>query len=114
MIGPIQHAIVCERLGQEVEGRCVRIVRPELDEFRRRTGTSVSFSKEACELFLAFARSPEARWPGNFRDLNDRVHESPVTTTPIDFARNLGRYGLDFSDLSHRLRTGPGGAAGLD
>jgi|RhiMethySRZTD1v2_1073278.scaffolds.fasta_scaffold00057_33 transcriptional regulatory protein RtcR len=42
----------------------------ELDQFRRRTGTVVTFSTEARRLFLAFASSPEARWPGNFRDLN--------------------------------------------
>ena len=42
----------------------------ELDQFRRRTGTAVTFSKEAREEFLAFATSEQARWPGNFRDLN--------------------------------------------
>ena len=42
----------------------------ELDEFRRRTGTVVTFSKEARAQFLAFASSDRARWPGNFRDLN--------------------------------------------
>jgi transcriptional regulatory protein RtcR len=42
----------------------------ELDQYRRRTGTAVSFSREARETFLAFAASPAARWPGNFRDLN--------------------------------------------
>jgi transcriptional regulatory protein RtcR len=42
----------------------------ELNQFRRRTGTVVTFSTEARRLFLAFAASPEARWPGNFRDLN--------------------------------------------
>ena len=45
----------------------------ELDQFRRRTGTVVTFSKEARELFLAFASSPAARWPGNFRDLNAAI-----------------------------------------
>jgi transcriptional regulatory protein RtcR len=42
----------------------------ELEQFRRRTGTAVTFSKEAREQFLAFATSAQARWPGNFRDLN--------------------------------------------
>jgi len=42
----------------------------ELEQFRRRTGTAVTFSKEAREQFLAFATSDRARWPGNFRDLN--------------------------------------------
>jgi len=42
----------------------------ELDQFRRRTGTAIAFSKEARQQFLAFATSADARWPGNFRDLN--------------------------------------------
>ena len=42
----------------------------ELEQFRRRAGTAVTFSKEARELLLAFAASDDARWPGNFRDLN--------------------------------------------
>ena len=42
----------------------------ELEQFRRRTGTALAFSKEARQQFLAFATSAEARWPGNFRDLN--------------------------------------------
>jgi transcriptional regulatory protein RtcR len=42
----------------------------ELEQFRRRTGTAVTFSKEAREQFVAFATSDRARWPGNFRDLN--------------------------------------------
>jgi transcriptional regulatory protein RtcR len=42
----------------------------ELEQFRKRTGTAVAFSKEARAQFLAFATMVEARWPGNFRDLN--------------------------------------------
>jgi transcriptional regulatory protein RtcR len=42
----------------------------ELEQFRRRTGTVVAFSREARDQFLAFATSTEAQWPGNFRDLN--------------------------------------------
>ncbi len=42
----------------------------ELEQFRQRTGTAVTFSTEARRLFLEFAESPQARWPGNFRDLN--------------------------------------------
>ncbi len=41
----------------------------ELDRFAEREGDRVSFNKEARERYLAFAMSPEARWPGNFRDL---------------------------------------------
>jgi transcriptional regulatory protein RtcR len=42
----------------------------ELDQFRRRTGTAVTFSTEARAAFLAFAMGDAAIWPGNFRDLN--------------------------------------------
>jgi transcriptional regulatory protein RtcR len=42
----------------------------ELEQYRRRTGTAVTFSTEARTLFLDFATGPDARWPANFRDLN--------------------------------------------
>lgn len=45
----------------------------ELDQYARRTGKRVTFSKEARERFLRFAVSHEARWAGNFRDLNGAV-----------------------------------------
>jgi len=45
----------------------------ELEQFRRRTGTAVTFSKEAREQFLGFATGEQARWPGNFRDLNGAI-----------------------------------------
>jgi transcriptional regulatory protein RtcR len=45
----------------------------ELDEYARRTGKRVTFSKEARERFLKFAVSHEARWHSNFRDLNGAV-----------------------------------------
>jgi transcriptional regulatory protein RtcR len=45
----------------------------ELDQFARRTGRQVSFSKEAREKFLKFASAPRAEWRGNFRDLNAAV-----------------------------------------
>ena len=41
----------------------------ELDRFAEREGERASFNKEARALYLDFAVSPEARWPGNFRDL---------------------------------------------
>lgn len=41
----------------------------ELDRFAEREGDRASFNKEARERYLAFAMSPEARWPANFRDL---------------------------------------------
>lgn len=41
----------------------------ELDRFAEREGERASFNKEARQLYLAFATAPDARWPGNFRDL---------------------------------------------
>jgi transcriptional regulatory protein RtcR len=45
----------------------------ELEQFARKSGTNVRFNREARERFLSFATSPEAEWPGNFRDLNGAV-----------------------------------------
>ena len=45
----------------------------ELEQYARRAGKRVTFSKEARERFLKFAVSHEARWQGNFRDLNGAI-----------------------------------------
>jgi transcriptional regulatory protein RtcR len=45
----------------------------ELDQYARRAGKRVTFSREARDKFLRFAASHEARWSGNFRDLNAAV-----------------------------------------
>ncbi|HEX6100123.1 MAG TPA: RNA repair transcriptional activator RtcR [Thermoanaerobaculia bacterium] len=45
----------------------------EIEQFARRSGANVRFSREARERFLRFATSAEASWPGNFRDLNGAV-----------------------------------------
>lgn len=42
----------------------------ELERFTHARGHMVRFSKEAREVFLKFACSPDAAWNGNFRDLN--------------------------------------------
>jgi len=42
----------------------------ELEEFGKRSGTRVTFNREARQRFLAFAVSEEAVWRANFRDLN--------------------------------------------
>lgn len=41
----------------------------ELDRYAEREGNVASFNKEARQRYLSFAASPEATWPGNFRDL---------------------------------------------
>lgn len=48
-------------------------LRYELDQASQALGSRVTMSKEAQEHFLRFATSPEARWSGNFRDLNAAV-----------------------------------------
>ena len=45
----------------------------ELDQFARRNGARVTFSREARAHFLKFAVSAEALWQGNFRDLNGAI-----------------------------------------
>ena len=45
----------------------------ELDQYARKTGNRITFSKEARQKFLEFALSPGAAWKGNFRDLNAAV-----------------------------------------
>jgi len=45
----------------------------ELDQFARKTGQRVTFSKEARKKFLDFALLPSSAWSGNFRDLNAAV-----------------------------------------
>ena len=46
----------------------------ELTEFSRIHGSNVTFNKEAREKFLTFARSPDALWTANFRDLNATIN----------------------------------------
>ncbi|MFC1760594.1 sigma 54-interacting transcriptional regulator [Planctomycetota bacterium] len=41
----------------------------ELDRYAQKTGSRVTFNKEAWQRFLSFAKSPESRWTANFHDL---------------------------------------------
>ncbi|WP_426730387.1 RNA repair transcriptional activator RtcR [Myxococcus faecalis] len=45
----------------------------ELDRASEAMGARITLNKEAQERFLRFATSPDARWSGNFRDLNAAV-----------------------------------------
>ena len=45
----------------------------ELKRFAKSHRREVRFNKEALDRFLKFARSPEAQWSANFRDLNAAV-----------------------------------------
>lgn len=42
----------------------------ELEQFAQRNGVRATMSKEVREAFLKFARSSDAKWAANFRDLN--------------------------------------------
>jgi transcriptional regulatory protein RtcR len=48
-------------------------IRYELEQFTKKRGAVIRFSKEAREDFLSFARSGEATWAANFRDLNNAI-----------------------------------------
>jgi transcriptional regulatory protein RtcR len=88
----------------------------ELEQYARRTGKRVTFSKEACEGFLKFAVSHEARWSGNFRDLNGAVARmstlapggritNEVVNDEVDRLRSAWRaqQGTESEDLLERL-----------
>lgn len=45
----------------------------ELERFAKSHRRQVRFNKEAREAFLKFARSPDAKWSANFRDLNAAI-----------------------------------------
>ncbi|HEY3835413.1 MAG TPA: RNA repair transcriptional activator RtcR [Bryobacteraceae bacterium] len=73
-------------------------LRFELDQYARKTGNNVTFSKEARERFLDFALSPAAAWKGNFRDLNAAI--ARMSTLALG-----GRISLDVVDEEmERLR----------
>jgi transcriptional regulatory protein RtcR len=78
----------------------------ELEQYRRRAGAAVTFSREAREAFLAFATSADALWPGNFRDLNGAIVRL-ATLAPS------GRITLDQvkAEVAHLRATWAGGPA---
>ncbi|MCP4160459.1 MAG: AAA family ATPase [Deltaproteobacteria bacterium] len=45
----------------------------EIEEFFEKSGVRVRFNKESKDLFLKFAKSKDAIWSANFRDLNGAV-----------------------------------------
>lgn len=74
-------------------------VRYELDQYAARTGTSVTFNKEARERFMRFALSAEATWAANFRDLSGAI-------TRMGTLAPAGRINLEIVDQEiERLRS---------
>jgi len=79
----------------------------ELDQFRRRTGTAVTFSKEARARFLSFAMSPGARWPGNFRDLNAAI--TRLATLAPSGRIGVGQVDAEIAHLTSTWSEAPAG-----
>ncbi len=85
----------------------------ELQQFTARSGQRVRFNKEAREHYLSFARSPEALWAGNFRDLGGSVTRmatlAPAGRIRVDEVRDeitrLRRAWQSHDESSHRLET---------
>lgn len=66
----------------------------ELALYARRTNTQITFTREARAGFLRFATSPEAKWTGNFRDLNAAVRRMATLAS----ADGSGRISLEIVD----------------
>jgi transcriptional regulatory protein RtcR len=81
----------------------------ELEQFRRRTGTVVTFSKEARDAFVGFATSDLATWPGNFRDLNAVV--TRLATLAPSGRITVGQVAAEVAHL-RQLWAGPRTVAG--
>jgi transcriptional regulatory protein RtcR len=86
----------------------------ELEELGRALGRRVTLGREARARFLAFAASPEAKWPGNFRDLN-------AALTRLATLAGGERISVELVDAEIGRLTAawggapaPGAAAGLD
>lgn len=76
----------------------------ELERFARATGSAVSINSDARSLFLEFAASPEATWPGNFRDFNAAV----VRMATLAEGGRIARAGVmdEIERLRRRWRAG--------
>jgi transcriptional regulatory protein RtcR len=86
----------------------------ELDQASQALEMRVTMNKEAQEHFLRFATSPEARWSGNFRDLNAAVLRMATLAQGGRITRE------DVDEELARLRaqwtksTSPGAGSGVD
>ena len=99
----------------------------ELEEYTRRSGTRVTFNREARVRFVEFATSSEATWERNFRDLNGAVTRmctvasggrvtAKVVEEEIERLRrswSMPSVGFENDDLLHEI-LGPEAVARLD
>lgn len=81
----------------------------ELDRYAEREGDRITFNKEARDRYLAFATSPDARWPGNFRDLAASVTRM-ATFSPKG---RIDRDGVE-AEIARLRRLSSGAAAAND
>lgn len=82
----------------------------ELANFSRKIGKHVSFSKEAREMFLAYAMSGANAWTGNFRDLNAMVVRMATLSDGGRITADLVR-----EEISRQAKTPlPGAAEGSE
>ncbi len=95
----------------------------ELDRATQTLGTRITMSREARARFLKFAVSPEARWPGNFRDYNAAVLRMAtlapggridIATVEEELARLRAAWGEDAAPDLVALVLGAERAAALD
>jgi transcriptional regulatory protein RtcR len=63
----------------------------ELESYSQKNSILVTFNKEARERFFSFALSPQAKWSGNFRELNSSI-------TRMATLGSGGRINLDIVD----------------
>lgn len=81
-----------------------------LDAWNHRHASKVSFLSSAYRAFLAFATSPDAAWPGNFRDLNASIRHMCIIAcaacpnrpriTPSIVACEIQRLSAAWSNIS--------------
>ncbi len=61
----------------------------ECERFANTHGRKVRFNKEAYQLYMDFALSPEARWTGNFRDLMSSITRMATLAGPHRIHREI-------------------------
>jgi transcriptional regulatory protein RtcR len=61
----------------------------ELEKFSASAGVRVTFNAEARDKFLAFTTSSEAKWSGNFRDLNSAIQRMATLASGGRISREI-------------------------
>lgn len=84
----------------------------ELEQCRRAFARNITMSREAKSRFLEFARSPQAVWTGNFRDLNAAIRRMATLCTggrigTKDVEEELGRLRASWRLSSPGSEPGP-------